>query len=131
MSRDHIIDYARTRGLVVVRRTDAHSIVTDAAPYRVEVVVPDAVLEWQVAVADANGHEVFTDWCEHYETDSAQNVEADMAAEIVGFLSLIRPGTVRVHASSTRNEPARLEVLHDGTWTDPWDITDAPIQAVT
>lgn len=124
MSRDDIIEYARSRGLAVTRENDAHSIVADAAPYRVEVTVPDTVYEWFITVKDGAQREVFTDWCEHYETEGGQNLEAEMAGEIIGFLSLIGPGRVRVHAP--RTDAARLEVSYQGEWLDPWQITDDP-----
>ncbi len=92
--------FARAQGMAFLRVGGAGRISVAAQPQRVvEVTVPDAVPEWFIHVRDAaTGAEVFSDWCDHYRVDPADETDvfAERYAEVTRLLLAVRGVVLRV-----------------------------------
>jgi hypothetical protein len=120
MAITEIIEFARERGCDVARRGEAHAIKIDASPLSVEVMVPDDVLEWFVAVSDSTGREIYSEWCDHFPDQGDEDLNAEMTASVRAFISAIRPGCLRVVQPESGPFFTQLEALVDEAWVPIW-----------
>jgi len=121
MTTDDVIEFARGLGHLVSRQGHAHLIRLDAAPYVVEVVVPDSVFEWFVTVRDPAGTEVFSDWCEHLVGTRDERAR-ERSSSVNALISALHPGRLRLIERKSLLQPARLEVQVGNSWCDIWDL---------
>ena len=121
MTTTEILELAGRLGYAVVSQPDSHAIRVNVAPYSVEVVLPEAVFEWFVTVRDANGHELFSDWCDHYDAPDAE-LDAERTSAVGAFLRALEPGCLRVIEPEAGSARPSLEVRIDGSWVSVWDI---------
>ncbi len=116
--------FALEHRMQYARRGDAAGVITvPARPhFLVEVLLPDAILEWWVTVRSADTHEeVFADWCEHYRVDprDGTDLREERFVAATTLLVAVRDRELRVRR---RRRSLQLEVSSDAGWKDLWEV---------
>jgi hypothetical protein len=93
---------------------------------RVELEVPDDVLEWHAAATDESDRELWRDWADYYAVagESPSDLRGEMESDIERFVSrVLDADAIRVRGGEGGKGPATgdaLEVSSAGRWETAW-----------